>query len=140
MVILVKTVEIYINFSWIGKPRRPVKANVTTKATSTKMLRRRKVRKYQPPPVLTYTSDYKKLPVKNNELQVFAPTPEQLYSDFFEAINRQDDTFYVVSFSDHHMLLPALHHNKTRRPKMSLIMPMLPSGSLLLFYYSIILK
>jgi hypothetical protein len=65
----------------------------------------------------------------NNEIQVFSPTPEQLYSDFFEAINRQDDTFYVVSFSDHHMLLPALHHNKTRRPKMSLIMPsVLPTG------------
>lgn len=65
----------------------------------------------------------------SNELQVFQPSPEQLYSEFFEAINRQYDTFYVVSFSDHHMLLPALHHNKTQRPKMSLIMPsMLPNG------------
>lgn len=64
-----------------------------------------------------------------NEIQVFAPTFEQLYSEFFEAINRQDDTFYVVSFTDQHLLLPALHHNKTRRPKMSLIMPsMLPNG------------
>lgn len=61
--------------------------------------------------------------VPSNELQVFQPSNEPLYSEFFEAINRQDDTFYVVSFSDHHMLLPALHHNKTRRPKMSLIMP-----------------
>lgn len=56
--------------------------------------------------------------------------PEQMYSEFFEAINRQDDTFYVVSFTEQHMLLPALYHNKTRRPKMSLIMPsMLLNGT-----------
>lgn len=66
--------------------------------------------------------------ISNNELRMFSPD-EQMYSEFFEAINRQDDTFYVVSFSPHHMLLPALHHNKTRRPKMSLIMPsVLPNG------------
>lgn len=112
-----------------------MKANVTTKTNPSKIVRRRKVRKYQAP-FIAYSADYtEKLPVQNNEIQVFTPTPEQLYSDFFEAINRQDDTFYVVSFSDHHMLLPALHHNKTRRPKMSLIMPsMLPSGTLVLFY------
>lgn len=56
-------------------------------------------------------------------IQVFSTSPEQIYSEFFEAINRQGDTFYVVSFTDQHLLLPALHHNKTRRPKMSLIMP-----------------
>lgn len=65
----------------------------------------------------------------NNELQVFSGPPEHMYSEFFEAINRQDDTFYVVSFTDQHMLLPALHHNKTMRPKMSLIMPsIMPNG------------
>lgn len=68
--------------------------------------------------------------ISNGELQVYSPSPEQLYTEFFEAINRQDDTFYVVSFSADHLLLPALHHNKTRRPKMSLIMPsMLPNDS-----------
>lgn len=56
-------------------------------------------------------------------VQIFSRKPEQIFSEFFEAINRQDDTFYVVSFTDQHMLLPALNHNKTRRPKMSLIMP-----------------
>lgn len=72
-----------------------------------------------------------------NEIQVFAPTPEQLYSEFFEAINRQDDTFYVVSFTDQHLLLPALHHNKTRRPKMSLIMrSMLPNGEFGIFFFT----
>lgn len=72
--------------------------------------------------------------ITNNGIQVFSPSPEQIYSEFFEAINRQDDTFYVVSFSAHHMLLPALNHNKTRRPKMSLIMPsVFPNGKTLLF-------
>ncbi|GJQ69521.1 Atf6 [Trypoxylus dichotomus] len=65
----------------------------------------------------------------SNELQLFAPSFEHIYSDFFEAINRQDDTFYVVSFSADHMLLPALHYNKTSRPKMSLIMPSVISNN-----------
>lgn len=67
--------------------------------------------------------------IGSNELQIFLPKAQRLYAEFFEAINRKDDTFYVVSFSANHLLLPALHHNKTRRPKMSLIMPsMLPNG------------
>lgn len=65
----------------------------------------------------------------NNELQIFSPTSEHLYAEFFEAINKQDDTFYLVSLSPDHLLLPALNHNKTRRPKMSLLLPsMLPNG------------
>ncbi|NXY19208.1 ATF6B factor, partial [Atrichornis clamosus] len=39
------------------------------------------------------------------------------------AIDRRDDTFYVVSFRRDHLLLPAISHNKTSRPKMSLVMP-----------------
>lgn len=64
-------------------------------------------------------------PKSDNELQIFKPRPEILYSDFFEAINRKDDTFYVVSFNIDNMLLPALHHNNSRRPKMSLLLPAL---------------
>lgn len=45
------------------------------------------------------------------------------YAEFFEEIRRQDDTFYVVSFTGDHLLLPALAHNKTLRPKMSLMLP-----------------
>ncbi len=45
------------------------------------------------------------------------------YAEFFEEIGRQDDTFYVVSFTGDHLLLPALAHNKTLRPKMSLMLP-----------------
>jgi cyclic AMP-dependent transcription factor ATF-6 alpha len=120
---------------WIGRPRdtsdKVPTANVTKLTVPTyksKSMRKRKQKKYTTLISSVYESHNtvgNKLSTveSNNEIQVFSPTPEQLYSDFFEAINRQDDTFYVVSFSDHHMLLPALHHNKTRRPKMSLIMP-----------------
>ncbi|RZC35870.1 cyclic AMP-dependent transcription factor ATF-6 beta, partial [Asbolus verrucosus] len=123
---------------WIGKPKdlveKPPSADLTKFSVSnykSKSLRKKKQKKYQSPLISPMYSVSKKLPhvESNNELQVFSPSPEQLYSEFFEAINRQDDTFYVVSFSDHHMLLPALHHNKTRRPKMSLIMPSMLSNS-----------
>lgn len=67
----------------------------------------------------------------NNQLQIFSPTEEQLFAEFFEAINRKDDTFYLVSLSADHLLLPALHHNKTSRPKMSLLLPsMLSNGKI----------
>ncbi|GLH06122.1 Uncharacterized protein GBIM_11630 [Gryllus bimaculatus] len=52
--------------------------------------------------------------------------PAYSHSALFEAIHRRDDTFYVVSFSVDHLLLPALAHNKTLRPKMSLLLPALP--------------
>ncbi|XP_072162718.1 cyclic AMP-dependent transcription factor ATF-6 alpha isoform X2 [Bemisia tabaci] len=45
-----------------------------------------------------------------------------------EALNRRDDTFYVVSFSGDHLLLPALALNKTARPKMSLVFPALSTN------------
>ncbi|KAJ8974881.1 hypothetical protein NQ317_011727 [Molorchus minor] len=128
---------------WIGKPAnlRP-KSNSTENATKLekplRLRQRRKKYKLDGPLISTaYRRDRYKSADTNqvnietrNELQVFAPIPQQLYSDFFEAINRQDDTFYVVSFTDQHLLLPALSHNKTRRPKMSLIMPtMLPNDT-----------
>ncbi|KAB0801979.1 hypothetical protein PPYR_04165 [Photinus pyralis] len=64
----------------------------------------------------------------SNELQIFSPTIDQLYAEFFEAINRQDDTFYLVSLNSDHFLLPALNHNKTRRPKLSLLLPSILSN------------
>ncbi|XP_050833193.1 cyclic AMP-dependent transcription factor ATF-6 alpha isoform X2 [Serinus canaria] len=57
-----------------------------------------------------------------NELQVYYASPRS-YQDFFEAIHRREDTFYVVSFRKDHLLLPATTHNKTRRPKMSIVLP-----------------
>ncbi|XP_047410865.1 cyclic AMP-dependent transcription factor ATF-6 alpha isoform X2 [Sciurus carolinensis] len=57
-----------------------------------------------------------------NELQVYYASPRS-YQDFFEAIHRRGDTFYVVSFRRDHLLLPATTHNKTTRPKMSIVLP-----------------
>uniref|UniRef100_A0A6J0U0B0 Cyclic AMP-dependent transcription factor ATF-6 alpha isoform X1 n=2 Tax=Pogona vitticeps TaxID=103695 RepID=A0A6J0U0B0_9SAUR len=57
-----------------------------------------------------------------NELQIYYALPRN-YQDFFEAIHRRGDTFYVVSFRRDHLLLPATTHNKTRRPKMSIVLP-----------------
>ncbi|KAF0306956.1 Cyclic AMP-dependent transcription factor ATF-6 beta [Amphibalanus amphitrite] len=48
------------------------------------------------------------------------------YGAFLDAIERRDDTFYVVSFNGDHLLLPALSHNQTQRPRMSLLLPSLP--------------
>ncbi|XP_053717514.1 cyclic AMP-dependent transcription factor ATF-6 beta isoform X1 [Synchiropus splendidus] len=57
-----------------------------------------------------------------SHLQVVS-SPEVTYSEFLDAIDRREDTFYVVSFRRDHLLLPAISHNKTSRPKMSLVMP-----------------
>nr|XP_008103915.1 PREDICTED: cyclic AMP-dependent transcription factor ATF-6 beta isoform X3 [Anolis carolinensis] len=55
-------------------------------------------------------------------LQVYQH-PDHTEHDFMDAIDRREDTFYVVSFRRDHLLLPAISHNKTSRPKMSLVMP-----------------
>ncbi|KAG7487554.1 hypothetical protein MATL_G00024730 [Megalops atlanticus] len=55
------------------------------------------------------------------ELQVYH-APHRTH-DFFEAIHRRGDTFYVVSFRRDHLLLPATNHNKGSRPKMSVVLP-----------------
>ncbi|XP_078074151.1 cyclic AMP-dependent transcription factor ATF-6 alpha [Mustelus asterias] len=57
-----------------------------------------------------------------SELQVYY-APDKRYPDFFEAIRRRGDTFYLISFRRDHLLLPAISHNKTTRPKMSLVLP-----------------
>lgn len=61
----------------------------------------------------------------NQRIQVYDPVQKDAlkYAELFEELRRQDDTFYVVSFSGDHLLLPALAHNKTARPKMSLMLP-----------------
>ncbi len=65
--------------------------------------------------------------ISKNEIQVYEALPNQyLFDAFFEAIQRKNDTFYVVSFSDDHLLLPATEHNSTVRPRMSLLLPAMP--------------
>uniref|UniRef100_A0A8D0HB53 Activating transcription factor 6 beta n=1 Tax=Sphenodon punctatus TaxID=8508 RepID=A0A8D0HB53_SPHPU len=57
-----------------------------------------------------------------SQLQLYQH-PDRTEHDFMDAIDRREDTFYVVSFRRDHLLLPAISHNKTSRPKMSLVMP-----------------
>lgn len=65
--------------------------------------------------------------IANNEIQVYEPLPDRyLFDAFFEAIDKKDDIFYVVSFSGDHLLLPATIHNSTVRPRMSLLLPAMP--------------
>jgi cyclic AMP-dependent transcription factor ATF-6 alpha len=60
----------------------------------------------------------------NRKIQVYnSEYKNGKYAEFFEEIGRQDDTFYVVSFTGDHLLLSALAHNKTLRPKMALMLP-----------------
>ncbi|CAH2014300.1 unnamed protein product [Acanthoscelides obtectus] len=122
---------------WIGKPDNLSMKNATIFDRSLKQKLRKKRLKLDGTLMpmykrYRYKEDNLVNPSVKNEIQVFSLRPKQTYSEFFEAINRQDDTYYVVSFTDQHMLLPALNHNKTRRPKMSLIMPsVLPNGKLI---------
>nr|CAH7736834.1 unnamed protein product [Callosobruchus chinensis] len=114
---------------WIGKPETNQSMNATMFNKSIKHKLRKKRLKMDRSLMPVYKRyRYKEEesdidPTSKNEIQVFSLKPKQTYSEFFEAINRQDDTYYVVSLTHQHMLLPALNHNKTRRPKMSLIMP-----------------
>ncbi|XP_043555933.1 cyclic AMP-dependent transcription factor ATF-6 alpha [Chiloscyllium plagiosum] len=62
-----------------------------------------------------------------SELQVYY-APDERYPNFFEAIRRRGDTFYLISFRRDHLLLPAISHNKTTRPKMSLVLPAMKVG------------
>uniref|UniRef100_A0A8C8G492 BZIP domain-containing protein n=1 Tax=Oncorhynchus tshawytscha TaxID=74940 RepID=A0A8C8G492_ONCTS len=93
-----------------GKPKMVKKAKIAQKA----LLRKTNFSRYLP--IQTHRSI-------ESQIQVFPAGPKISYSDFMDAIDRREDTFYVVSFRRDHLLLPAISHNKTTRPKMSLVMP-----------------
>ncbi|KAK3913569.1 Cyclic AMP-dependent transcription factor ATF-6 alpha [Frankliniella fusca] len=63
----------------------------------------------------------------SNEVEVYGVrSPLYDYTAFLDSFQRRDDTFYVVSFSGDHILLPAQAHNSSSRPKMSLVLPAVP--------------
>ena len=67
---------------------------------------------------------FSKYDVVKSELTLFETSTERFtLESFFEAINRREDTFYVVSFSGDHLLLPATSRNESARPRMSLFLP-----------------
>ncbi|KAJ8377950.1 hypothetical protein AAFF_G00250130 [Aldrovandia affinis] len=92
-----------------GKPRIAKKAKIVQKAQQRKLNSSRYL------PVQAHQSI-------ESQLQVILGA-ELSYNEFLDAIDRREDTFYVVSFRRDHLLLPAISHNKTTRPKMSLVMP-----------------
>ncbi|KAL5233383.1 hypothetical protein ACI65C_000793 [Semiaphis heraclei] len=72
----------------------------------------------------------KHVPFNNDFIEIFGQLKLDSKESLFNSIERQDDTFYVVSFSGDHLLLPASHNasNTTLRPKMSLVFPTLSSN------------
>jgi hypothetical protein len=52
-------------------------------------------------------------------------TQSRLYENFARTVRTRDDTFYYVSFRRDHVIYPAIKQNKTQRPKVSLIVPVL---------------
>ncbi|XP_064117139.1 cyclic AMP-dependent transcription factor ATF-6 alpha-like isoform X2 [Macrobrachium nipponense] len=64
-------------------------------------------------------------PSTSNEENTSVMATMPRLSSFLEAIQRRDDTYYVVSFSPDHLLVPATARNDSARPRMSLLMPTL---------------
>lgn len=64
-------------------------------------------------------------PTGSHAIGLFEQAPRHTFASFFEAIDRKDDTFYVVSFSGDHLLVPATNHSQANRPRMSLLLPAL---------------
>jgi len=62
---------------------------------------------------------------EKNSVSVLDSAPINTFASFFQAIERRDDTFYVVSFSGDHLLVPATNHSQSNRPRMSLLLPAL---------------
>ena len=64
-----------------------------------------------------------------NALSFYSNSRKNSFASFFDAIERRDDTFYVVSFSGDHLLVPATNHSKQSQPLMSLMLPAVLSSN-----------
>lgn len=77
----------------------------------------------------------KHIPSNNDFIEIFDQLKLDSKESLFDSIERQNDTFYVVSFSGDHLLLPASNNASTSlRPKMSLVFPTLSSNGKNLIY------
>lgn len=65
---------------------------------------------------------------QNNEVALYEKS-DRKFDDFLDAIDRKNDTFYVVSLGRDHLLLPATVHNSSSRTKMTLVMPAMTTNS-----------
>ncbi|XP_071499599.1 cyclic AMP-dependent transcription factor ATF-6 beta-like [Diadema antillarum] len=95
-----------------------------TKSTENQRQKKIKKKRHQSPHHRRFRSG-PALQVESDEraLQLYDHLFQQSYDNLLDALNRREDTFYVVSFRKDHLLLPATAHNNTHRPKMSLVMP-----------------
>ncbi|KAM3966603.1 LOW QUALITY PROTEIN: bZIP_ATF6 domain-containing protein ATf6 [Aphomia sociella] len=85
-------------------------------------LRRNKEIDFPDDSVINYDRLYHK-PIRKS-VDAFNMDDLSEWNTFLEALQRRDDTFYVVGVGKgEHLLLPAVSHNVTRPPKMALILP-----------------
>ncbi|XP_069970377.1 cyclic AMP-dependent transcription factor ATF-6 alpha isoform X5 [Penaeus vannamei] len=75
----------------------------------------------KPAPLYHYVHYVEPSTSTEEDTSVMATVPR--LTSFLEAIQRRDDTYYVVSFSPDHLLVPATARNDSARPRMSLLMP-----------------
>ncbi|XP_073981708.1 bZIP_ATF6 domain-containing protein ATf6 isoform X2 [Rhodnius prolixus] len=68
----------------------------------------------------------KKLKTPNKTTRKTWSAVEIYHPPFPGSLPRREDTFYVFSFSSDHLLVPAVTHNNTLRPKMSFVIPTIP--------------
>lgn len=85
-------------------------------------LRRSKDLDFEESAVIDYETLYSK--PRRKSVNDFSIDDLSEWTDLLQALQRRDDTFYVVGVGKgEHLLLPAVSHNVTRPPRMALILP-----------------